>query len=273
MSEVQNSTAGLIPIREHGGQRAVSGRELHAFLEVGAEYRHWFPRMVEYGFTEGGDYAVISDRVAREGRGSVERTDHAITLDMAKELAMIQRTERGKQARQYFIEVEKRSKAPVLDISTPEGVLALAQTLTKTAEELVAAKNEVAELAPLASQARTFNRRKGNVGRQEFARDIVAWAVDNGYRGVTAGHVYAFLGGRRLDMFIHDKFRRDHGNASASGIRRGLSFTHKGVSPTNGHEFEQGMLLPKGYEYAWSRIENYINEHGHLELPRKEIAA
>lgn len=101
----------LIPILERDGEQAVSGRELHAFLEVGAEYRHWFPRMAEYGFIEGEDYAVISDRVARDGRGYVSRTDHALTLDAAKEIAMIQRTEKGKQARAYFIEVEKRYRA------------------------------------------------------------------------------------------------------------------------------------------------------------------
>lgn len=110
MSEVQTNTAELVPIREHGGKQAVSGRELHEFLRVGAEYRHWFPRMVGYGFTEGQDYAVISDRVARDGRGEVARSDHALTLDMAKELSMLQRNERGKQARRYFIEVEKRAR-------------------------------------------------------------------------------------------------------------------------------------------------------------------
>ncbi len=143
--------AELIPIREHEGCQAVSGRELHAFLHVGAEYRHWFPRMMGYGFSEGQDYAVISDRVVREARGEVARTDHALTLDMAKELSMLQRNDRGKQARRYFIEVEKRARSLTApDISTPEGVLALAQTLTRTAEELVAAKHEVAVLAPKA---------------------------------------------------------------------------------------------------------------------------
>lgn len=113
MSEIQNSTAELIPIREHDGKQAVSGRELHEFLQVGARYNDWFVRMVGYGFMEGQDYVLISEYVAREGRGEVARTDHALTLDMAKELSMLQRNERGKQARRYFIEVEKRARQAV----------------------------------------------------------------------------------------------------------------------------------------------------------------
>lgn len=166
------------------------------------------------------------------------------------------------------------SYSPVIalpDLSTPEGVLMLAQTLTKTAEQLVAAKNEVAVLAPLASQARTFNKRKGNTGRQAFARDVAGMALDHGVK-VTANQVYAFMG-IKLDMFIHGVGLRSHGHASLSGKRRGLSDTDKGESKHNGHNFEQGMLTPKGVEYAWARIETYVREHGHLELPKKELAA
>lgn len=100
----------LIPIRAHDGRQAVSGRELADFLEVGTQYSKWFDRMTEYGFIDGQDFQSIVTKTLEGGRPS---TDHALTLDMAKELAMIQRTERGKQARQYFIEVEKRAQGPV----------------------------------------------------------------------------------------------------------------------------------------------------------------
>lgn len=138
--------SALIPIREHDGRQAVSGRELHAFLEVGAEYRHWFPRMVEYGFTEGDDYAVISDRVAREGRGEIERTDHALTLDMAKELAMIQRTPRGQEARRYFIEVEKQARA----ISIPQTYAEALEAAAAQVRRAEALEAKVAEIEPRA---------------------------------------------------------------------------------------------------------------------------
>ena len=93
----------------------VSGRDLHEFLEVKTPYRVWFPRMVEYGFAENVDFAVmyknVHDDTAFGGRRVI--TDHALTLDMAKEISMIQRTEKGKQARQYFIEVEKEYKKQI----------------------------------------------------------------------------------------------------------------------------------------------------------------
>ncbi|WP_297453266.1 antA/AntB antirepressor family protein [uncultured Corynebacterium sp.] len=99
---------GLIPIERDGDNYAVMGRDLHEFLEVSTEYRHWFPRMIEYGFEQDKDYTVIFDRNPLGGRPAV---NHIVSLDMAKELCMIQRTERGKQARQYFIEAEKQLRA------------------------------------------------------------------------------------------------------------------------------------------------------------------
>lgn len=107
----------LIPLTNaDDGDTAVMGRDLHAFLGIGQDYTNWFKRMQTYGFAAGQDYLAKSSEVARSGRGTVSRTDHILTLDMAKEVAMIQRTERGKQARQYFIEVEKqhRAQAPAI---------------------------------------------------------------------------------------------------------------------------------------------------------------
>ena len=106
----------LIPVSYDNPERpTVSGRELHEFLEVGADYRHWFPRMCEYGFTEGEDFNLVKiDRVQNEGGRMVSRTvdDHQLTIPMAKELCMIQRNERGKQARQYFLAVEAQWNSP-----------------------------------------------------------------------------------------------------------------------------------------------------------------
>lgn len=86
----------------------VDGRSLHEFLQVETRYNDWFPRMVEYGFVEGVDfYSKMSETSSKGGRPSI---NHEMTIDMAKEISMIQRTERGKQARLYFIECEKRAK-------------------------------------------------------------------------------------------------------------------------------------------------------------------
>lgn len=105
----------LIKISYDNETPMVSARELHSFLEVGSDYRHWFPRMCEYGFTEGQDFnAVIFDRVQQEGGRMVSRTveDAALTIEMAKEICMLQRNDKGRQARQYFILLEKEWNSP-----------------------------------------------------------------------------------------------------------------------------------------------------------------
>lgn len=111
----------LIPLTERDGVQAVMGRDLHAFLGLKDRYNDWFPRMVEYGFAAGQDFTELSVKPSGAGR---PRQDHIVTLDMAKEIAMIQRTERGKQARQYFIEVEKRARQ--VEELTPEQLMAKA---------------------------------------------------------------------------------------------------------------------------------------------------
>ncbi|HGR3527189.1 TPA: phage antirepressor KilAC domain-containing protein [Streptococcus pneumoniae] len=93
----------------------VSGRQLHEALGVNSRYTTWFDRMKEYGFTEGQDFLPNLGK----STGGRQATDHIIKLDMAKEIAMIQRTERGKQVRQYFIQVEK-------DFNSPEKIMARA---------------------------------------------------------------------------------------------------------------------------------------------------
>ncbi|EMW5552717.1 MULTISPECIES: antA/AntB antirepressor family protein [Enterococcus] len=97
-------------------EQLVNGRELHEFLEVATEYKKWFSRMAEYGFVENIDFIRVTQKCPTPG-GIQNITDHAMKLDMAKEISMIQRTEKGKQARQYFIQVEKEYKQQLLDTS------------------------------------------------------------------------------------------------------------------------------------------------------------
>lgn len=102
----------LIQIHYDNADRpTVSGRELHEALEVKTAYKDWFPRMCEYGFSEGKDYcSFLSDR--SDGKAGKPRTDHQLTIPMAKELCMLQRTDKGKQMRQYFIAVEEQWNSP-----------------------------------------------------------------------------------------------------------------------------------------------------------------
>ena len=99
----------LIKITTKDGKQLVSARELHDFLEIKTEFRKWFPRMCEYGFVENVDFTRAFQKCPTLG-GIQTVADYAITIDMAKEISMIQRTEKGKQARLYFIECEKKLK-------------------------------------------------------------------------------------------------------------------------------------------------------------------
>ncbi len=93
----------------------VSGRDLHDKLGVKTAYKDWFPRMCEYGLYEGVDFNVLkNERVHEEGNRTVARviTDHQLTIDAAKEICMIQRSDVGKQYRQYFLDLEKKWNSP-----------------------------------------------------------------------------------------------------------------------------------------------------------------
>ena len=112
------------------GLKVVSARELYEFLEPKTEFSKWCLRMFEYGFEGDRDYvqvAVKNDDNLKGGRSTI--IDYALTLDAAKEIAMLQRTERGKQARLYFIACEKELKQLVKPISAAELQLQQAQLL------------------------------------------------------------------------------------------------------------------------------------------------
>lgn len=113
------------------GEQLVSGRELHKFLEVTERYSNWFERMMKYGFTENVDFVgcKVFNTLANQ-----ELQDHAMTLDMAKEISMIQRSEKGKQARQYFIQVEKEYKE--IQKKLPNTREAIQQLLLQGVEEV-----------------------------------------------------------------------------------------------------------------------------------------
>ena len=99
----------LIKVHYDSADRpTVSGRELYEALKIETPYKKWFDRMTEYGFSENSDFWTILS----ESTGGRPSTDHQITIPMAKELCMLQRTEKGKQMRQYFIAVEEQWNSP-----------------------------------------------------------------------------------------------------------------------------------------------------------------
>lgn len=89
--------------------QTVSARELYQKLNIGTRFNDWFPRMTEYGFVEGTDFYSKTSKTVNGGRPS---TDYEISVDMAKQICMIQRTPEGKEVRQYLIDLEKAWNTP-----------------------------------------------------------------------------------------------------------------------------------------------------------------
>lgn len=124
----------LIRINFDSDCPTVSGRELHAALGIETRYNDWFKRMCDYGFDEGTDFYSFLSKTSEGGRPA---TDHQLTIDMAKQLCMIQRTEIGRQFRQYFIKVEE-------SWNSPEAVMARALQFAN--QQLALMKHQNAEL-------------------------------------------------------------------------------------------------------------------------------
>lgn len=102
----------LLKVNYGNDRITLSARELHEFLGIGTQYTKWFDRMSEYGFYENVDYQAISQKRLTAQGNETTYIDHEITLDMAKEIAMIQRSDKGKEVRQYFLELERRWNSP-----------------------------------------------------------------------------------------------------------------------------------------------------------------
>lgn len=159
----------------------VSARHLHWALGVKTEYRKWFGRMAEYGFEENQDFSRVTQKCPTPG-GLQTTTDHIIKLDMAKEIAMIQRTERGKQVRQYFIQVEK-------DFNSPEKIMARALLMADKKVHKLEAQIEADRPKVLFADAVSASHTSILVG------DLAKLISQNGYK----------IGANRLFSWLRDK--------------------------------------------------------------------
>ena len=158
----------------------VSGRQIHEALGVKTKYADWFNRMIEYGFTENQDFLLLKNE-QQTGRGGHNKVDHVIKLDMAKEIAMIQRTERGKQVRQYFIQVEK-------DFNSPEKIMARALLMADKKVHKLEAQIEADKPKVLFADAVSASHTSILVG------DLAKLISQNGYK----------IGGNRLFVWLRE---------------------------------------------------------------------
>ena len=170
----------LINIKEENGKQVVSARELHYFLESKAKFTDWCERMFEYGFSENKDYVLVSQKCETNNPKNPFTTliDYALTLDTAKEISMIQRSEKGKQARQYFIDCEKVVKGIVPPSPQDEmqvilnGYKTLMHKVESQQEEIARKTKEIKELAPAANYANEVLNSENNWTTTTIASEL-----------------------------------------------------------------------------------------------------
>ncbi|MFB0845735.1 phage antirepressor KilAC domain-containing protein [Paenibacillus oleatilyticus] len=165
----------LIPTQSNEqGNLLVSGRDLHKFLEVGTRYNVWFPRMVEYGFAENVDFIRVTQKCDTLG-GEQEMVDHHLRIEMAKEICMIQRNEKGRQARQYFLDLERKWNSPEMVIKRAHEYLERKVAMLTT-DNLVLAQ-QVNELKPKATYYDMVLQNKSLLSVSKIAKDYGMSAI------------------------------------------------------------------------------------------------
>lgn len=157
--------------------QTVSARELHEQLHIVTRFNDWFPRMCEYGFEEGTDfYSKMSKTSETGGRPSV---DYEISVDMAKQICMVQKTPEGKAVRQYLIDLEKAW-------NTPEQIMARAldiahKTINSLKEENLVMKPKAEYFDELVERnlLTSFRTTAKEFGIKESA--LIGWLIENKY--------------------------------------------------------------------------------------------
>lgn len=188
------------------GISVVSGRDLHEFLGINTEYKKWFNRMTEYGFVENTDFVRVAQKCHTPG-GMQNITDHAITLDMAKEISMIQRTDKGKQARQYFIAVEKEFRKQYELPQTPEEKLELTMQVTTRINKRLGKVEEKIDEIQNKSEIDSDQRYKLWVARNKKAVKTLGGKDSNAYKNkILSRRVFRVLEREFKEAFVISRY-------------------------------------------------------------------
>lgn len=154
--------------------QVISGRSLHAFLQVETPYTIWFPRMCEYGFEDGKDFVTN----LLESTGGRPSTDHYLKLDMAKELAMLARSPRGKMARLYFIELERKWNSPEMVMARALKMMEKRLTLADVTVQRL--EKQIKHDAPKVLFAKAYESSSGLISMNAMAKHLHQRGVNMG---------------------------------------------------------------------------------------------
>lgn len=208
--------------------QTVSARELHEQLHIGTEFAKWFSRMCEYGFSTGNDYSEVIVKNDENSKGGRPATDYNISVDMAKQICMIQRTPEGKAVRQYLIDLEKAW-------NTPEQVMARALKLAdQTIDSL---KTQVIEMKPKADYFDALIDKKLNTNIRDTAKEL----------GVGERAFVSFLISNRF-VFRQGKHRELRPYAQYTESGNGLFVLKDKHNENSGWAGQQMFVTPKGKE-------------------------
>lgn len=171
----------LIKITEQNGKRAVSARDLHLFLESKQEFANWIKNRIDkYGFIENQDYEVF-DNFIKNPNGGRPLIEYALTIDTAKEIAMVEGNEKGKTARQYFIECEKQLRAKEQSHQQiPQSFSEALRLAAEQAEKIEAQQKQLQEQAPKVLFADAVSASKTSILIGELAKIIKQNGVEMG---------------------------------------------------------------------------------------------
>lgn len=155
--------------------QTVSARELYAELEVTDRFSRWFERMTAYGFTENDDYTSVKSSTVVNNGAERELQDYNLSVDMAKHICMVQRTDKAKEVRQYLIDLEKAW-------NTPEQVMARAlkladQTIENLKVQVIEMNNLIEELEPKANYVDVILQSTSTVLVTQIAQDYGMSAI------------------------------------------------------------------------------------------------
>lgn len=230
----------LIKITEHNGQKVVSARELHIFLDITERFMSWFHRQQQYGFAENVDYVgcKVFNTLANQ-----ELQDYALTLDTAKEISMIQRSDKGKQARRYFIDCERQLQKTH---SIPQTYAEALKLAYEQAERIEEQQQQIEEQKPLVNFATSLLASSDSILIGEFAKIL----TQNGYR-IGQNRLFEYL---RVYGYLLTSGERKNLPSSTS-IERGL-FEVKTSTITS----EQGTRINKTAKITVKGQEYFINK-------------
>lgn len=260
-----SENGNVVEIINHDGKQSVNARELHRKLGNKRKFADWIKQRIEqYGFVENQDFSSFHNIVKRE-KGATSIVEYALSIDMAKELCMVENNDRGRMIRKYFIEMEKKSRAAL-----PGDYLTALKCLVASEEEKQALKEEDKRkrlaLEQKDAEIETYRENEKRNAPKVVFTDAVAGSKGNCLIGECAKLITQNgykIGEKQLFAWL-----REHGYLGKKGERynipnqqyvgkNALFYIKKGVRTGSGgvlHTTSTTMLTPKGQIYFVNRF-------------------